>query len=222
MVMENGQRVIKPMRYQCRPAGKPKFYDTKFPGTYNARRDNLEGFWRDLFGYSHGLMVVNAFFENVSRARMEGRELQDGEKDENVVLEFRPNTGGEMLVACLWSHWKAPGEPDLLSFAAITDEPPSEVAAAAHDRCIVPIKPENIDAWLSPDPANLGALHAILDDRDRPYYEHPTGGLGASGPPGRRGSARLSPGHKRLVALLVGIADKQYRQPASGVMLPAM
>ena len=36
MVMENGQRVIKPMRYQCRPAGKPAFYDTKFPGTYNA------------------------------------------------------------------------------------------------------------------------------------------------------------------------------------------
>ncbi|MEW9586731.1 SOS response-associated peptidase family protein [Paraburkholderia sp. DGU8] len=172
MVMENGQRVIKPMRYQCRPAGKPKFYDTKFPGTYNARRDNLEGFWRDLFGYSHGLMVVNAFFENVSRARMEGRELQDGEKDENVVLEFRPNAGGEMLVACLWSHWKAPGEPDLLSFAAITDEPPPEVAAAGHDRCIVPIKPKNIDAWLNPDSKNLAALHAILDDRDRPYYEH--------------------------------------------------
>ena len=60
MVMVKGQRVIKPMRYQCRPAGKPKFYDTKFSGTYNARRDNLEGFWRDLFGYSHGLMVVNA------------------------------------------------------------------------------------------------------------------------------------------------------------------
>ncbi|MEW9583179.1 hypothetical protein [Paraburkholderia sp. DGU8] len=58
----------------------------------------------NLFGYSHGLMVVNAFFENVSRARMEGRELQDGEKDENVVLEFRPNTSGEMLIACLWSH----------------------------------------------------------------------------------------------------------------------
>jgi hypothetical protein len=50
MVMENGERVIKPMRYQCRPAGKPKFYDTKFPGTYNARRDNLEGFWKGLFG----------------------------------------------------------------------------------------------------------------------------------------------------------------------------
>ncbi len=154
------------------PAGKPKFYDSKYPGTYNARRDNLEGFWKELFGYSHGLMIVSAFYENVSRARMEGRELQDGEQDENVVLEFQPNTGGQMLVACLWSHWKAPGEADLLSFAAITDELPAEVASAGHDRCIVPIKPENIDAWPNPDPANLTALHAILDDRYRPYYEH--------------------------------------------------
>jgi putative SOS response-associated peptidase YedK len=172
MVIEDGQRVVKPMRYQCRPAGKPKLYDSKFPGTYNARRGNLEGFWKGLFGYSHGLMVVSAFYENVSRHKMEGRDLQDGEKDENVVLEFRPNTGGEMLVACLWSHWKAPGEPDLLSFAAITDQPPPEVVAAGHDRCIVPIKRENVDAWLNPDPKQLAALHAILDDRDRPYYEH--------------------------------------------------
>jgi putative SOS response-associated peptidase YedK len=57
-------------------------------------------------------------------------------------------------------------------FAAITDEPPAEVAASGHDRCIVPIKPENVDAWLNPDPDNLAALYAILDDRDRPHYEH--------------------------------------------------
>jgi hypothetical protein len=102
MVMKNGQRVIKPMRYQCRPAGKPKLYDTKFPGTYNARRDNLDGFWRDLFGYSHRVMVANASLENVSRARMEGRELQDGEKDQNVVLgvsaEHRRRHAGRLSV----------------------------------------------------------------------------------------------------------------------------
>jgi putative SOS response-associated peptidase YedK len=60
----------------------------------------------------------------------------------------------------------------LYSFAAITDEPPPEIAAAGHDRCIIPIKRENVDAWLQPDPGNLAALYAILDDRDRPYYEH--------------------------------------------------
>jgi putative SOS response-associated peptidase YedK len=77
-----------------------------------------------------------------------------------------------MWVACLWSRWSAPGESDLLSFAAITDEPPPEIAAAGHDRCIVPIKPENVEAWLKPDASNRGALHAILDDKDRPYFEH--------------------------------------------------
>jgi putative SOS response-associated peptidase YedK len=171
IVMEDGRRTIKPMRYQCRPAGKPALYDRKYPGTYNARRDNLEGFWKDLFGYRHGVMLVNAFFENVAMHRTEGRELSAGEDEQNVVLEFRPEPQQVMLVACLWSRWTE-GDEDLYSFAAITDEPPAEVGAAGHDRCIVPIKEEHLDAWLSPDPKNLAAQYAILDDRARPYYEH--------------------------------------------------
>ena len=173
MVMEGGEKVLKPMRYQCRPQGKPAFYDTKYPGTYNARRDNLEGFWKNQFGNTHGIMVVNAFYENVSRHKVEQRELAPGEKEENVVLEFKPRPRQDMLVACLWSHWKGKkGEEDLLSFAAITDEPPLEIATAGHDRCIVPIKSENVDAWLNPLASNLAAMYAILDDRQRPYYEH--------------------------------------------------
>jgi putative SOS response-associated peptidase YedK len=172
LVIEDGQYVVRPMRYQCRIAGKPANYDIKFPGTYNARRDNLDGFWKPLFGHTHGVMLVDVFYENVSKAKWEGTLLESHEQDENVVLEFRPSNGQLMLVACLWSRWSAPGLPDLLSFAAITDEPPAEVAAAGHDRCIVPIKPENVDAWLHPDASNREALDAILKDRDRPYYEH--------------------------------------------------
>ncbi|MFL9898913.1 SOS response-associated peptidase family protein [Paraburkholderia fungorum] len=172
MVMENGRLVVKPMRYQCRIAGKPSAYDVKYPGTYNARRDNLEGFWKPCFGYTHGVLLVDVFYENVSKAKFEGTLSETHEKDENIVLEFRPSNGELMHVACLWSRWSAPGEPDLLSFAAITDEPPPEVAAAGHDRCIIPIKPENIDAWLSPNASDLEAMYAILDDGDRPYYEH--------------------------------------------------
>jgi putative SOS response-associated peptidase YedK len=160
MVSEAGRRVIKPMRYQCRPAGKPAFYDTKYPGTYNARRDSLEGFWKGLYGFSHGILAVSRFYENVDR---------DGK---NVVLEFNPQDGQEMWVACLWSRWTGPNGEELLSFAAITDEPPPEVAAAGHDRCIVPIKAANVDAWLNPRPGDLAAMHAILDDRERHYYEH--------------------------------------------------
>jgi putative SOS response-associated peptidase YedK len=96
MVMEDGKRVVKPMRYQCLPAGKPAAFDIKFPGTYNARRDSLEGYWKGVFGYSHGLVLMDAFYENVWKHAAEGRELRPGEKEENAILEFRPQTGQRM------------------------------------------------------------------------------------------------------------------------------
>lgn len=162
LVSEGGKLVVKPMRYQCRPAGKPAFYDEKYPGTYNARRDNLEGFWKGQFGHTHGLIVASRFYEHVE---------VDGE---NQILEFVPRTGEAMLIACLWSHWKDPKgiEPDLVSFAAVTDDPEPEVAAAGHDRTIINIKPEHIEAWLNPDPANLQAMYEIFDDKRHPFYEH--------------------------------------------------
>lgn len=164
MVSDGGRRVVRPMRYQCRIAGKPKHYDKTYPGTYNARRDNLEGFWRDAFGKTHGIVLVDRFYENVER-------IGDDGKLQNVVLEFTPNTGEPMYAACLWSRWTDDTE-DLLSFALITDDPPPEVLAAGHDRCIIPIKPEYVDVWLNPDTADLAAQYAILADRERPFYEH--------------------------------------------------
>lgn len=169
MILQDGQRTLVPMRYQCRLPGWNEVMERKYPGTYNARRDNLEKTWGKLFGHRHGIMVIDAFFENVSRHKAEHRELAPGEREENVVLEFRPSPPHDMLVACLWSFDERSG---LYSFAAITDEPPPEIAAAGHDRCVIPIKPENVDAWLKPDSGNPAALHAILDNRDRPYYEH--------------------------------------------------
>lgn len=162
MVWENGKRVVKPMRYQCRPAGKPANYDRRFPGTYNARRDNLEKFWGGLFGRSHAVIVADRFYENV--------DTPAG----NAVLEFEPRSGEPMLIACLWSHWTDPRgkEPELLSFAAITDEPEPEVAAAGHDRTIVNLKPEHLDAWLNPEGMSRKELHELLEDRQHPYYEH--------------------------------------------------
>lgn len=171
IVSEDGKRVVKPMRYQCRPAGKPADFDKRFPGTYNARRDSLGGFWKAQFGRTHALMVISAFFENVNRRATMDVPLADGEAARNVVLEFRPKPPQDLLVACLWSRWAGDGD-ELLSFAAITDEPPAEVAAAGHDRCIVAIRPEHIDAWLNPDPTKLSDLHAILDDRPESFYEH--------------------------------------------------
>ncbi len=87
----------------------------------------------------------------IPRHKAEGWALAAGEVEEDTILEFRANGLGEMLVACVWSRWKAPGQPDLLSSAAVTDEPPPEVAAAGHDRCIIPVKRENVNSLLRPD-----------------------------------------------------------------------
>ncbi|MFN4160752.1 MAG: SOS response-associated peptidase family protein [Stenotrophomonas sp.] len=165
ILSEHGQRVIKPMRYQCRLPDKPARNDTLYPGTYNARRDSLESYWKSAFGHRHGVVVVQSFYEHVPRHALEQRALAPGEKPGNVILEFRPQPPRDLLIACLWSEWEGP-EGRLLSFAAITDEPPRDVAAAGHDRCIVPIRPEYLDAWLNPDPQDLAALYRILDDRD--------------------------------------------------------
>ncbi len=168
MIEREGQRLLVPMRYQCRLPGWTEADEKNKPGTYNARRNNLENAWRKLFGRQHGVMVATSFFENVPRHRVEQRELGPGEPLENNVLEFRPQPPQDMLVACLWSFTKGTDEEgDLFSFAAITDDPPPESAAAGHDRCIIPIREENLDAWLNPDPNDLAALYAILDDRRR-------------------------------------------------------
>ena len=159
MVIEGGQRVIKPMRYQCRIAGVPAAFDRKYPGTYNARRDSLDGYWRRQFAHTHAVVVASAFYEHVER---DGR---------NTILEFSPAGLDTMLVACLWSRWVGPDGEELLSFAAITDHPPPEVAIAGHDRCIIPLKPEHLDAWLDPK-GDVDAMQAILDGRERPYFEH--------------------------------------------------
>jgi putative SOS response-associated peptidase YedK len=172
LVLEGGRPVIRPMRYHCRPAGKPASYDRRYPGLYNARRDKLEGFWKRLFGHRHAVLVVRSFFENVARHDFEKRPLREGEQEENLVLHFDPTPATEMLVACLWDRWEGKGEADLESFAAITDEPPPEVAATGHNRCIIPLKQSNLRAWLDAGSRDQGAFYDLLDDRERPYYAH--------------------------------------------------
>jgi putative SOS response-associated peptidase YedK len=104
---------------------------------------------------------------------MEHRELRAGEAETNVVLQFTPDPPRTMFIACLWSHWTDPKDPDVRGFAAITDEPPADVAAAGHDRCIINLKPEHVDAWLTPEGRSADELQAILSDRVIPVIQHP-------------------------------------------------
>ena len=160
ILQRDGRNVITLARYHLRQKGKPAFTDQKFPGLYNARRDNLERFWRSEFGRTHALMVVDSFYENVERDQ------------KNVVLHFTPRPAYQMLVACLYADWSDPKEGRLLSFAAVTDEPPPEIKAAGHDRCIINLRQENVEAWLTPQGRSDEELQKLLSDRQTPYYEH--------------------------------------------------
>lgn len=167
-----GRLQVVPMRYTCRLAGKPANQDVRFPGTYNARRDSLDGYWKAVYGRNHGIMVINGFYENVPRHVYERRELKAGEPVSNRVLQFKPRPATDMLVACLWDHWGKAGEPDLWSFAAVTDEPPPEVAETGHQRCVIALRESNLREWLSPVGVSRERLQAILSDKEKPFYEH--------------------------------------------------
>ena len=152
VIHEGDRNVVKLARYGV---------DHENKGLYNARRDNLSRYWGKEFAHTHAVMIAYEFFENVDR---DGR---------NAVLHFVPKPAGPMFIACLYAETVDPktGEK-LLSFAAVTDDPPPEVLAAGHDRMIINMKPENVERWLTPEGRSADELQAILSDRQKPYYEH--------------------------------------------------
>jgi len=166
------ENVVAPFRYHLRPEGKPASFDSRFDGTYNARRDRLREvpWWKDAYGRHHGVFVVYRFFENVPEHRYHGRELKAGERESNMVVSFDPGAGREMLVPALFTRWRgAGGEPPVDGAAAITFDPAPEVAAAGHDRTVGRLKAQNVDGFLRPKGqslADLEALDALIDDHE--------------------------------------------------------
>jgi putative SOS response-associated peptidase YedK len=171
LVQTERGRMLTAMRYHCRLAGKPASIDRQLPTLYNARKTSLEDWWAPVFGSTHAVFVITGFRENVKRHDMEHRDLLPGEEAENVVLQFRPRDGHDMLVPCVWDHWQQ-GQETLDSFALITDEPPEEVAVAGHDRCPINLTRSAAEAWLAPHNATRTALLDLLEQRQRPYYEN--------------------------------------------------
>jgi len=160
ILMRHGEKIMVPARYLLRQPGKPAFMDDKLSGNYNARRDNLTKFWRQQFGATHAVMAIQSFYENVT-----------GKDGQNQVLHFNPKPASMMLIACLFAEWsdQKTGEK-LLSFAAVTDEPPAEVSAAGHDRMVIRLTPENVDRWLTPQGRSDEELQAVLSERQPAYY----------------------------------------------------
>jgi putative SOS response-associated peptidase YedK len=123
--------------------------------------------------HNHGIVVASRFYESVSLHRLQQRQLAPGERDLSVEIRFEAEPKQDLLLACLWRYVEdTDDESGFYSFAIITHDPPSEVAAAGHDRCVVAIKPEHIDSWLNPDSNHLTDMYAILDDTVDAYYQH--------------------------------------------------
>jgi putative SOS response-associated peptidase YedK len=166
----DGQRLLTAVR-SLPPRGNPASIDRQLPGLYSARKTSLEDWWASVFGSKHALFVITGFRENVKRHDVEHRELAPGEEAENVVLQFRPRDGRDMLVPCVWDLWLV-GQELLRSFALITDELPEEVASAGHDRCPVNLVRSAAEAWLVPHKVDRDALWKLLEQRQRPCYQH--------------------------------------------------
>lgn len=154
IVEKEGKRLIVPMRYRVRrPDGMeiPAQYNV-----FNARKDSLlsAATWKPLFGKTHGIFPFIKFFEWVER---------DGGKKE---ISFTPENRSLMWAASLYSETKG----SFSSFAMVTDDPPSEVAAAGHDRCPIFLRESSISDWLEPAGKSKEHLIALLDNKEKAFY----------------------------------------------------
>jgi putative SOS response-associated peptidase YedK len=161
IIEEGGKRLVRLARYHCRQADKLPAIDYQKKGLYNARRDNIDRWWRNEFMHTHGVMFVREFYESVERP--------DGTKFE---IHFKPNPYELMRIACVYAVWTGQAGEKLLSYAAVTDEPPPEVEEAGHDRMMINLQARNVGIWLSPEGRSAQELQQALDDREKPYYEH--------------------------------------------------
>lgn len=168
-----GDRSIIPMRYRARPIGWTARDEREKPGCYNARKSSLRSAWRGLFGYTHGVVVASRFYESVQLHENQQRALVPGETEQAIEIVFTPEPKQDLLLAYLWRYVDAEGDaPGFYGFAAITRDPPPEVRLAGHNRCIIPIRPQHVEAWLNPDPADLKTQLAILDNPIDAYFSH--------------------------------------------------
>jgi putative SOS response-associated peptidase YedK len=161
IVNAGGRNVLRLARYHLRRPGDPPAEDRNKPGLYNARRDNLQRYWRGQFGTTHAVALMESFFEWVDRPA--------GSK---VELHFKPRTQQLMQVACLYAEWEGEDGRRMPCFAAITDDPPAEIAATGHNRCPVNLTADAAQSWLTPQGRSDAELQSLLDQRQQPHYEH--------------------------------------------------
>lgn len=161
VVKDDSENVLRMMRYHVCPKNGKELNAFKY-NLFNARRDRLldSRTWKPLFGKQHGIFPFYRFYESVP-----------GENGEAKIIYFEPKDRGIMWSAAIFEE-SSIAEGFLRSFAAITDDPPPEVAETGHDRCPVFLKQENFDIWLEPKSMTKDELIILLDSKTPTYFEH--------------------------------------------------
>ncbi len=161
ITMQQGQKIIRPMRYRLRPAGSPKEVPAKY-NLFNARRDSLwtRQSWKTLLGHNHGLIVFEEFYEWVP-----------GESGKSKLVSFRPKDREFMWAPCLFDYWQEPQKKyGFYSFAIITDRPNPEIVEHGHERCPLFLKRERIEEWLQWQGDHAG-LDELFNAQENVYYQ---------------------------------------------------
>lgn len=160
IVQEKKEQQLRLMRYHLCPKNGKELNAFKY-NLFNARRDRLldSRTWKPIFGKQHGIFPFYRFYESV-----------EGDNGQAKIIYFEPKDQDIMWSAAIYEE--AAITPGVLrTFAAVTDEPPPEVAAAGHDRCPVFLAKENFGRWLNPQETPK-ELVQLLTSVVPTYFEH--------------------------------------------------
>lgn len=171
VVEHQGERQIRPMRYQLVPYfSKTERYTRKNPktgkaqeiaGTYNARVESLltAKAWQRPFQSQHGVLLLSHFYEWVEK---------DGKK---ALIKFHPTKSPHIIAPCLWDTWYSEDRETIIqSFAIITRSPNPEVLKMGHDRTPVNLRISDVQAWLNPKEDSAQIINR-LSSISSEYYE---------------------------------------------------
>lgn len=88
-----------------------------------------------------------------------------------IIIQFNPDDGSDLIVPVIFS---SSGQQYRFAngFAIVTDEPPSEIRAAGHDRCPIILQPDALSVWLHPEHRTTKELDAVLAQRQRTTFKH--------------------------------------------------
>ena len=173
---ENGDRVVRPVRYLMRPRTMDAQFDTKYNGCYNARFDGLESvpWWKDCLGKRHGVLLIRQFYENISRSAYLRRNTitTPHAHKENIVVCFEPTNYEYMRVPILWDCWGKDSNEKFYSAALITDTARPEMEQAGHDRTPIVLSPEGCEEWLRSVGSPAAKCKTTLKIRSYPNFNH--------------------------------------------------